>query len=130
MRSESWKCYAVFVAFSSSTCRLISFIVDYGIFNMATSCVNVFNPVLSKPKATRERKAEKTKNYIKIYPPVLGTKIQRQVCVLCQSLWRDFHHQCCLATVDPLNNRTSDVWDHLHCFAQVLSLTLLVLLQR
>lgn len=69
MRSESWKCYAVFVAFSSSTCRLILVIVDYGIFNMATSCVNVFNPVLSKPKATRKRKAQKTKNYIKKYIP-------------------------------------------------------------
>lgn len=84
-------------------------------------------------KAKSDKKKEGTKNkklYKKIYPPVLRTKIQRQVCVLCQTLWRDFHHQCCLATVDPLNNRTSDVWDHLHCFAQVLSLTLLVLLQR
>lgn len=53
--------WPMFVAFSRSTCRylpLLSFIVvDSGFFNMVTSFA--FNTVLSKPKATRKRKAEK-----------------------------------------------------------------------
>ena len=51
--------------------------------------------------------------------------VTRLVPICCYSASKICMSQCCLATIDPLYNRTSNVWNHLHGLAQVLSFTFL-----